>query len=42
MLNSKTQKKGQLPMLTSMQLFLMTFGYAGVQVAFSVQTGNMG
>lgn len=25
-----------------MQLFLMTVGYAGVQVAFSVQTGNMG
>ncbi len=42
MLNSKTQTKGQLPRLTSMQLFLMTFGYAGVQVAFSVQTGNMG
>lgn len=42
MLNRTTQKRGQLPMLTSMQLFLMTFGYAGVQVAFSVQTGNMG
>ncbi len=42
MLRSTVQKKGQLPMLSSMQLFLMTFGYAGVQVAFSVQTGNMG
>ncbi|MBZ5960121.1 SLC45 family MFS transporter [Leuconostoc gelidum subsp. gasicomitatum] len=42
MLNNNIQKKGQLPKLTSMQLFLMTFGYAGVQVAFSVQTGNMG
>ncbi len=42
MMSSNEHKKGQLPMLTSMQLFLMTFGYAGVQVAFSVQTGNMG
>lgn len=42
MLRSTVQKRGQLPMLSSMQLFLMTFGYAGVQVAFSVQTGNMG
>lgn len=42
MLNRTTQNRGQLPMLNSMQLFLMTFGYAGVQVAFSVQTGNMG
>lgn len=42
MLDSKVQKKGQLPILTNMQLFLMTVGYAGVQVAFSVQTGNMG
>ncbi|WP_273710167.1 SLC45 family MFS transporter [Leuconostoc mesenteroides] len=41
-MSSNEHKKGQLPMLTSMQLFLMTFGYAGVQVAFSVQTGNMG
>lgn len=41
-MSSNEQKKGQLPMLTSLQLFLMTFGYAGVQVAFSVQTGNMG
>ncbi|KGB50703.1 major facilitator transporter [Leuconostoc mesenteroides P45] len=41
-MSSNDHKKGQLPMLTSMQLFLMTFGYAGVQVAFSVQTGNMG
>ena len=42
MLRSTVQKRGQQPMLSSMQLFLMTFGYAGVQVAFSVQTGNMG
>lgn len=42
MMSSNEHKKGQLPMLTSMQLFLMTFGYAGVQVAFSVQNGNMG
>lgn len=41
-MSSNEHKKGQLPMLTSMQLFLITFGYAGVQVAFSVQTGNMG
>ncbi|BAX72524.1 SLC45 family MFS transporter [Leuconostoc mesenteroides] len=41
-MSSNEHKKGQLPMLTSIQLFLMTFGYAGVQVAFSVQTGNMG
>ncbi|MBS0942055.1 SLC45 family MFS transporter [Leuconostoc mesenteroides] len=41
-MSSNEHKKGQLPMLTSLQLFLMTFGYAGVQVAFSVQTGNMG
>lgn len=41
-MSTNEHKKGQLPMLTSMQLFLMTFGYAGVQVAFSVQTGNMG
>ncbi|WP_273715420.1 SLC45 family MFS transporter [Leuconostoc mesenteroides] len=41
-MSSNEHKKGQLPMLTSMQLFSMTFGYAGVQVAFSVQTGNMG
>ncbi|QEA59785.1 SLC45 family MFS transporter [Leuconostoc koreense] len=41
-MSTNAHKKGQLPMLTSMQLFLMTFGYAGVQVAFSVQTGNMG
>ncbi|WP_273712157.1 SLC45 family MFS transporter [Leuconostoc mesenteroides] len=41
-MSSNEHKKGQPPMLTSMQLFLMTFGYAGVQVAFSVQTGNMG
>lgn len=41
-MSSNEHKKGQLPMLTSMQLFLMTFGYAGIQVAFSVQTGNMG
>lgn len=41
-MSSNEHKKGQLPMLISMQLFLMTFGYAGVQVAFSVQTGNMG
>ena len=41
-MNNNIQTKGQLPRLTSMQLFLMTFGYAGVQVAFSVQTGNMG
>ncbi|MBS1008002.1 SLC45 family MFS transporter [Leuconostoc suionicum] len=41
-MSNNEHKKGQLPMLTSMQLFLMTFGYAGVQVAFSVQTGNMG
>lgn len=41
-MSSNEHKKGQLPMLTSLQLFLMTFGYAGVQVAFSVQTANMG
>jgi len=42
MVDIKTQNRRELPILTSMQLFLMTVGYAGVQVAFSVQTGNMG
>lgn len=36
------EQKRRLPALTKIQLFLMTVGYAGVQMAFSVQTGNMG
>ncbi|MDF7637169.1 MFS transporter [Leuconostocaceae bacterium ESL0958] len=31
-----------LPTLSRMQVFVMTFGYFGTQVAFSMQTGSMG
>ncbi|GAP00284.1 MFS transporter [Fructobacillus ficulneus] len=31
-----------LPDLTKLQMFLMTFGYFGTQIAFSMQTGSMG
>lgn len=34
--------KNRLPNLTKVQMFMMTFGYFGTQVAFSMQTGSMG
>lgn len=34
--------KNMLPDLTKVQMFLMTFGYFGVQLGFSMQTGSMG
>jgi maltose/moltooligosaccharide transporter len=34
--------KNRLPNLTKVQMFMMTFGYFGTQVAFSMQTGKHG
>ncbi|MBS9337266.1 MFS transporter [Fructobacillus parabroussonetiae] len=34
--------KNHLPTLSQKQIFLMTFGYFGTQIAFAMQTGTMG
>ncbi|SCB74927.1 SLC45 family MFS transporter [Weissella bombi] len=34
--------KHRLPDLSKLQMFMMTFGYFGTQIAFSMQTGSMG
>lgn len=34
--------KHRLPDLSRLQMFMMTFGYFGTQIAFSMQTGSMG
>ena len=39
---SSVKVKNKLPNLTKVQMFMMTFGYFGTQVAFSMQTGSMG
>lgn len=41
-MTNTSKKTAGLPNLSALQLFLITFGYAGVQVAFSLQTGSMG
>lgn len=32
----------KMPKLTKLQMFMMTFGFFGTQIAFSMQTGSMG
>ncbi|MBS9338134.1 SLC45 family MFS transporter [Fructobacillus sp. M2-14] len=38
----KSTKKNALPKLSQLQIFFMTFGFFGTQLAFSMQTGTMG
>ena len=40
--NVSQSVKHRLPDLSTLQMFMMTFGYFGTQIAFSMQTGSMG
>ncbi|MBS9336030.1 SLC45 family MFS transporter [Fructobacillus papyrifericola] len=39
---NKHSVQSRLPRLSQKQIFLMTFGYFGTQIAFAMQTGTMG